>query len=368
MTTIATTNMDKLRDRICSNVTSDCSLPSAAISYLLLDRQTILLHARITCTALVLIFAASHGAIQRPHSAAPASRRRRHKDKDKDKDCDHEDNKTHQYAQSFMASDVIMFPLAAGTVLTSLYYIIRWLDDPELLNRILRWWLGTAGLVAATVFYHDVLGLVVSVVLPDCWRGWRGEIYVAGVRSRRVFRLVSSFSSASSGTSTAAAASVAATAVGGEKGGAKDEGDVNYDLQEKHEETWRRLPSSAFPAPYPIPFGGSAKEIAAWLAWEARNLFRDKWAIVVDMPGTWSVPLKGRFTLAYALAGMAAAIVAALQALEASFFAGDSRVNNISGLAMSYGTMLMMSPTSFPIGTAVLVGLCVYDIVMVFYT
>ena len=43
-------------------------------------------------------------------------------------------------------------------------------------------------------------------------------------------------------------------------------------------------------------------------------------------------------------------------------------LNNIMGLGLCYGAFLVLSCTSFAIGSMVLIGLFFYDIIMVFYT
>jgi minor histocompatibility antigen H13 len=58
----------------------------------------------------------------------------------------------------------------------------------------------------------------------------------------------------------------------------------------------------------------------------------------------------------------------AVLATIAYFVKGLPWLSNVLGTAFSYSAFTLMSPTSFPIGTGVLVGLFVYDIVMVFYT
>lgn len=52
----------------------------------------------------------------------------------------------------------------------------------------------------------------------------------------------------------------------------------------------------------------------------------------------------------------------------AYFMTGWVWLSNILGAAFCYAAFTMISPTSFLIGTMVLAGLFVYDIVMVFYT
>ena len=54
--------------------------------------------------------------------------------------------------------------------------------------------------------------------------------------------------------------------------------------------------------------------------------------------------------------------------LFTNYESGWVALSNLLGSSFSYASLIMMSPTSFPIGTMVLAGLFVYDIVMVFYT
>ncbi|KAJ2901891.1 hypothetical protein MKZ38_001283 [Zalerion maritima] len=337
--------MDEIIARICGNSPLDssgeeqCSFVQATLEYLAREKASIFLQLRITLTALAVIYAASHGAIQRPHSAAP---KRRISAKGNDQNKKHaDDDKTHLYAQSLIASDMIMFPVTAGAVLIGLYYVIKWLEDPDIINLIFRWWLGIGGLFTATVCYTHVLGVVKNLLLPCVWRDWRGRTRLVSWKSGKVYQLRRVHHPRKDQDSEG-------------KDGEKGDSDVPT--------IWEPLPLNTVPAPYPIP-KGKARRITSSVVWGVFDCFNDKWSLVFNCPGAWPEPDIVRLTLADMLSVLAALMVSLVQAFAASISA-----SNVSGVAMAYGTMLLMSPTSFPIGSAVLLGLCIYDIVMVFYT
>ncbi|KAJ3503375.1 hypothetical protein NM208_g16528 [Fusarium decemcellulare] len=91
------------------------------------DLDFLLLELKLVFSAIGIIYLGAHAALRRPPSAAPA------KKKPGDK---HEGDE--RFAQGLEPSDAIMFPLMAAFVLVGLYYLIQWLQDPNILNKILR--------------------------------------------------------------------------------------------------------------------------------------------------------------------------------------------------------------------------------------
>lgn len=329
--------MESLQARLCGdkNTTEECFVPREAVRFLWNHGDSLLVQLKITSAALLIIYMAAHGAIQRPHSAAPP-RKSKNKKRSGLEEEDDDDSKTHQYAQSLLATDIVAFPVMAGTVLIGLYYLIKWLDDPDLINRIFRWYLGIAGLVSATISYHHALHLLKGFFLPLFWTDLSYRwVYAARPKIHTVYRR-------------------------------SIKGKPSYE-KDNPETTWERLPEDTLPAPYSCPDFLSIRKLVTGWSWEVLNAFHDRWTLVINAPGAWPVPARERFTIA-SLISFAIALSFTVICNLSTYDAVTMQANNISGAAFAYSTTLMISPTSFAIGSSVLLGLCVYDIIMVFYT
>ena len=62
--------------------------------------------------------------------------------------------------------DAILLPLFAGLSLASLYFLIRWLGDPALLNKVLNWYFAVFGVWSLARMIRDCVGTITSFVLP----------------------------------------------------------------------------------------------------------------------------------------------------------------------------------------------------------
>ncbi|PHH87125.1 hypothetical protein CDD83_9286 [Cordyceps sp. RAO-2017] len=96
-------------------------------------------------------------------------------------------------------------------------------------------------------------------------------------------------------------------------------------------------------------------------AWELRGLLTRKWLLKLFMHGVGEEKAKIKF------AHMTALFLSVMTALV-YFSTTSPLLSNMLGYGMCYGSFLILSPTDFLTGSLVLVGLFVYDIVMVFYT
>jgi minor histocompatibility antigen H13 len=95
--------------------------------------------------------------------------------------------------------------------------------------------------------------------------------------------------------------------------------------------------------------------------WNLRHLLKEDWTVLFLMRGVFSEAFHPRASdfVGFAFAGAVA---------MAYHWTGWDALSNLLSIAMCYASFLMISPTSFSIGTLVLASLFVYDIVMVFYT
>lgn len=291
-------------DSLNSTVVKELNRPSAFDT--LRDVNFMLLEVKLVLSALGIIYLGTHAAIRRPPSAAPTSNKKR----------SGKDNEE-RYAQGLEPTDAIMFPLMAGLVLAGLYYLIQWLQDPDILNKILRWYMSTMSLASLLALFAHGIEVVTSLVFPRFWRGRDGVVREVDQKSKAVMLC--------DGTS--------------------------------------RSPSSSDQSPLP--------GLLAWLApsakarqvvWEVRHLLTRKWTVKFFVHGFVSEE-KGRIKFAHVLALFMAVATALIYSSTSSTF-----LSNTLGYGMCYGSFLVLSPTDFLTSTLVLTGLFFYDIIMVFYT
>lgn len=291
-----------------SNATADAS--TSQVVGLFAHWDHLVLTAQITVSAMTIIWLGANSSLRRPPSAAPA----KVEGKDKGKKPPKED----RFSEGFVASDAILVPLLAGVVLVGLYYLIKWMQDPDLLNKILRAYMSVMSVASLGKLTADTLHLLTSLAFPSTWSDRTGRVFqVDTVRRRQILLGVD---------------------------GAAD--------------------ATADDKKTPFPSILSRVSLSARTnraVWEIRHLFIEEWSVRMALHGVGSgtVNIKLNDILGF---------VVALLATMAYFMTGWVWLSNILGAAFCYAAFTMISPTSFLIGTMVLAGLFVYDIVMVFYT
>lgn len=91
-------------------------------------RELIQMYIHLILAAVFPIYIGAHASLRRPPSAAVPK-------KSKDEDGDDEEEAK---IEGMTPSDAIVFPILAGITLGGLYAVIKWMDDPKLLNKILN--------------------------------------------------------------------------------------------------------------------------------------------------------------------------------------------------------------------------------------
>lgn len=269
----------------------------------LLESQYLL----VIVSALAIIWLGAHGSLRRPPSAAPAKLKKGEKRP-----------KEPKFVEGLVASDAITFPVLLGAVLIGLYYLIQWLQDPAILNKLLRGYMSVMSVAGLATLAGDSLNLLASLVFPDIWADRAGRVYHVDP-DRRCQYVVD---------------------------------------RETGEETAVRGKETPLPGPLSdLPLSPASTRFL----WRLRHLLNEEWRLRLAVHGTTLLEHDVRLTdlLRFAIAG-AVAVAYHLTAWHA--------VSNLLSVAMCYAAFMMFSPTSFVIGTMVLAGLFVYDIVMVFYT
>lgn len=63
--------------------------------------------------------------------------------------------------------DALLLPLLSALTLTSLYFLIKWVDDPAVLNKILNWYCAVVGVWSVTQMIRDTMSVFKSFVYPQ---------------------------------------------------------------------------------------------------------------------------------------------------------------------------------------------------------
>ena len=116
-------------------------------------------YLHLILAAVFPIFTGAHASLTRPSSAAKNP-------KTEEADGDEEDVEFERKLEGLTPADAIFFPLMAGATLTGLYYLIKLLEDPSLLNKLLNWYFATFGVFATASLLTDTLGTLHSLIFP----------------------------------------------------------------------------------------------------------------------------------------------------------------------------------------------------------
>lgn len=275
------------------------------------DVNFLFLEFQLVASAMGIIYLGSHAAMRRPPSAAPP------KDKKSGKRKEDDDG---QFTQGLELSDAIMFPIMAGCVLMGLYYLIQWLKDPAILTKILKYYMSTVSVASMVTLYAHGMGLVVSFIFPKYFRGRDGRLRKVCQASQQV--------------------------VVCDDESAKGSNDDSKSLTN--------------PLPLPLSLLAPTQRTKA-AAWRLRHLFTRHWIFKLFVHGSGEERANVSMTTILAIP---------LAAITAFFYFKTDMpfLSNMLGYAMCYCSLIILSPTDLLTGSLVLVGLFIYDIVMVFYT
>lgn len=316
--------------------------PSSLLGLLYAQRHGIYIQSRLFALSLAVIYIGAHGALHRPFSAAPR------KDEDDKHDADADDGKTKgsrrkrrrqrrsttsESKEGLHATEAILLPFMAGLVLIGMYYLLQYMGDPLLLSRIVRTYTSVIGVASLGKLIGDGLHVATSLVFPNVWARRSADSGPAPT----VFRI-----------------------------------DPARRCQLRQQAP---LPEDASPdgwtvdtarlSPFPDRLAWLARTPSSTAAaWTLRRLVREEWTVRMAVFGFGDAQLGVPFST---LAGIVAS-VASTAAYCFTSASSSSSLNNLLGLGFCYGGLLIVSCTTFGIGSLVLVGLFVYDIVMVFYT
>lgn len=138
------------------------------------------MNIHLILSALFPIYAGAHASLSRPSSAAkPPKRKKQADDDDEDEDEDSE-----QKMEGMTPLDAIMLPVLAGCTLAGLYLIIKWLEDPAILNTVLNWYFSVFGVLALAKLITDAMGTITSMIFPSMYTS-KGEVWKIDARKTR---------------------------------------------------------------------------------------------------------------------------------------------------------------------------------------
>jgi minor histocompatibility antigen H13 len=220
-----------------------------------------------------------------------------------------------QRMEGLSPSDAIMFPLLAGCTLAGLYFLIKWMNDPELLNRILNAYFAFFAVFSVSGLVTGSLDYLHSMVFPRRYA---------------------------------------------------DEG-VMWHVHEKAKQATALTTSSASLAPRlsPLPGSFSRLPLPSFILsglWWLRALPGQKWTVKIHLHKVGA--LKARI----GSHGIIGAIVSVSTVVYFNFVSKPWFLTNLMGFGFSYNALQLMSPTTFTTGSLILGSLFLYDIYFVFYT
>lgn len=106
-------------------------------------------YLHLVASALFPIFTGAHASISIPSSASPPRKKGRGPHQG---GLSKEETEAATKIEGLTPKDAVLFPLLAGLTLSSLYFLIKWLEDPTTLNKVLGYYFLQAGFVFGTKF------------------------------------------------------------------------------------------------------------------------------------------------------------------------------------------------------------------------
>ncbi|KAL4904714.1 hypothetical protein BDW74DRAFT_28071 [Aspergillus multicolor] len=271
-------------------------------------------YTHVILAALFPLFIGAHASLSRPTSAAkPPKRSDKEAKSSEDEEEEEEPQNNDQKMEGLAPSDALIFPLTAGATLGGLYMVIKY-AGAELLNKALGFYFSQMGIIFAMAFVKDAFSVLRSFVFPRKYTR-RGKTWKPK-QSERVFEVV-----------------------------ATSEPPVTRQSP---------LPGIFGCIPLPIFILKTLWLLRGMLYWRAKLRVHVHRVVHLECPfgaleilsGILSIPTVAYFT----------------------FVSNPWWLTNFFGFAFSYGTLQLMSPTTFVTGSLILGSLFFYDIYFVYFT
>ncbi|CAO2650955.1 Nn.00g092520.m01.CDS01 [Neocucurbitaria sp. VM-36] len=272
-------------------------------------------YVHLIASALFPIYAGAHASLSRPSSAAKPTKQKRKAEDETADDEDDEEDEEERIMEGLSPTDAILMPLFAGLALASLYFLLKWMKDPALLNKILNAYFAIFGVFSVSRLITDVLDIGHSIIFPRRYALGGTLYHVKGTEKKAV--------------------PVA--------GNIKDKQPIVS-------------PLPGFLAKLSLP------DRARKILWADRAMPGNKWTLKLYMHRLFA----GRFKVGpHGIVGVLAGLttVAYFNLVDKPWY-----LTNLLGFGFSYGALQLMSPTTFATGSLILGALFFYDIYFVFFT
>ena len=287
-----------------------------------LARPMLPTYLHLIASALFPIYTGAHASLSRPSTAAKPSKKKRKalnrksSDTEDDEDSsDDEDEEEQHNMEGLSPKDAILMPLFAGLALSGLYFLLKWMNDPTLLNKILNAYFAIFGVFSVSKLVTDVLDIGHSIIFPRR-HVINGTLYHVKGKENRVIPVA---------------------------GNVKSRQPL-------------ATPLPGFLASTPL------NESLRKMEWNDRAMPANKWSLKLYLQRTLAAEFKiGAHGIVGALVGLS--VVAYFNFVDKPWY-----LTNLLGFGFSYGALQLMSPTTFATGSLILGALFFYDIYFVFYT
>ncbi|KAF1929462.1 uncharacterized protein M421DRAFT_419990 [Didymella exigua CBS 183.55] len=288
-----------------------------------LARPMLPTYFHLIASALFPIYTGAHASLSRPSTAAKPSKKKKrsalhHKGsgtEDDDESSDDEEEEEEYNMEGLSPKDAILLPLSAGIALSGMYFLLKWMNDPMLLNKILNAYFAIFGVFSVSKLVTDVLDIGHSIIYPRR-HVINGTLYHINGKEEK------------------------AIPVAGNTQG-------------------RKVLSTPFPGFLAsMPLGNKPRKVA----WSDRAMPSKKWSLKLYLHRALAAKFKiGAHGIVGALTGLC--VVAYFNFVDKPWY-----LTNLLGFGFSYGALQLMSPTTFATGSLILGALFFYDIYFVFYT
>ncbi|RFU34032.1 hypothetical protein B7463_g2281, partial [Scytalidium lignicola] len=280
------------------------------------ERDMLQMYAHLILSAFFPIYIGAHASLHRPPSAAKPERPPGVPDDDDD------EIEVEPVVEGLRPSDAIMFPILAGTVLGVLYLIIKWLKDPALLNKVLGWYFSALGVFGVGKLVADMIGVGITFVFPSVWSSGNEVYYVDPLLSQQ----------------------------------------FTHVPRNGQTQLHRRFIENK-PTPLPGPLSNvKFSRTNTQRLWSIRALLKNHWIFQGYVHGLFKT--KNKVKMNDVLGFIIGLIAMVIYNTGGKYW----WLTNLMGFGFAYGSLQLLSPTTFGTGSLLLIGLFIYDITMVFYT
>lgn len=272
-------------------------------------------YLHLLISALFPIYTGSHASLSRPSSAAKPPRKDKSVKEGKDTEDEDDSEQKVRKMEGLSPSDAITFPILAGITLASLYFLIKWLKDPAILNKVLNYYFSTIGMFFVVKFVRDGVIVLRSFVLPTQYT-LNGNLWQ--VRTDR----------------------------------------NSFETSGKNLSGLQKIDS-------PFPGRFSQLNLPPWVSsrlWHLRSLIYQKVTVRTYVRSFMTVKNQAD------LVGIYSILIALSATTYFTFVDKPWWLTNFVGFSFVYGALLEMSPTTFSTGALLLSALFFYDIYFVFFT